>query len=114
MLNLEKRDFHKFPIFNQNKIYEIQLKYKLVPTSKSYLFSKEQILILSPFVYNHILKFSQTFIIEEDNFHGTNDCFDHIYLLFSKNETVLINKTNRKCFDIIAAKLKIKQLLKSC
>jgi hypothetical protein len=93
MFNLEKQDFHKLRILNQDKCYQINI----FGMSNSYFFIKEQILLLSPSAYKFIMTNKKPFQIKCEGTNSEN-AFHDFYLLFKTNESLQINKNNQKSF----------------
>jgi hypothetical protein len=133
-INLEKKDFHKLEMLNQDKCFQMNIIDDFNNQSKSYLFTKEQIFLLSPSVYQFIIaknqpfniSYSKEFIQEEDkdesisketNFYDYDafiKAFNDICSLFSSNESIQINEENQIHFISIAKQLQNETLLQAC
>lgn len=131
-LSLEQKDFHSLKKINSNKTFEIQIMKNENENFQSFLFSKEEILILSSLAYDFIsltrepfqIKFYSYFNVKHNiidspdkylnDFLEFNDCFNQLVSLFSTKNSICINDSNQKYFKIIAFQLQNKSFSNAC
>jgi hypothetical protein len=112
-IGLLKSDFHKINqlINSKDKIFEINI------CSKSFFFSKEQIVLFSVDAYLQIIENKQPFcLMSSDDFSDSQfiSCFNEIFFLFSTSNEIQIDSTNVLPFQHLAHKFNNSILLSNC
>jgi hypothetical protein len=112
-IRLLKSDFHKL-----NQLVNLKDKtFEVIICSKSFFFSKEQIILFSVDAYIQILKTQMPFCI--NSFGRFSDdqlisCFSEIFDLFSIFDEILINPSNALIFRFLASQLNNSILFNIC
>jgi hypothetical protein len=110
---LSGNDFHKIEKFvkAKQKTFEIQV------CSHSFFFSDIQLLLISKFCFEFILKTKQPFIIEETQNISKQDlltCFQQLYSLLSLSQSICISSENVIFYQYLSKILDNSQLSLIC
>jgi hypothetical protein len=90
LISLLKADFHKInqSVDAKDKRFEVKI------CSKSYFFSKEQIILFSKAAFLKISETNQSFDVSCSSSISESfliSCFDEIFFLFSESEEIIIS-----------------------